>query len=169
MLADRYLGIIDALERAGVRYVVAGGIAVNLHGFARFTKDLDLLLDLEPNNALRGMQALAGFGLRPRVAVSLEDFADASKREDWFTNRSMLVFQVWHPDDPFCTVDVFIRNPVDFEELWMRSVVNQIGSVACRIVSIDDLIAMKRAAGRPQDLRDIESLEQIKRLRQERS
>jgi hypothetical protein len=71
MLADRYLGIIDALERAGVRYVVAGDIAVNLHGFARFTKDLDLLLDLEPENPRRGMQALAGCGLRPRVPVAL--------------------------------------------------------------------------------------------------
>jgi hypothetical protein len=166
MLADRYLGIIDALERASVRYVVAGGIAVNLHGFARFTKDLDLLLDLEPQNALRGMQALAGCGLRPRVPVALEDFADPAKREDWATNRNMLVFQVWDPGDPFCTVDVFVRNPIEFDGLWARAVVERIGDVTCRVASIDDLIVLKRMAGRPQELSDIQSLEQIQRLRE---
>ena len=161
MSIANYESILDALEAAGVRYVVAGGFAVNLHGFMRFTKDLDLLIDLEPTNAARAMQVLDSCGLRARIPVPLSDFADAGKRQDWTEHRNMLVFQVWHPDDPFCTVDVFIRNPIDFDGLWQRSISTNLGRTRCRIASIEDLIAMKTQADRPQDLRDIEELRRI--------
>ena len=78
----------------------------------------------------------------------------------------MMVFQVWHPTDPFCTVDVFIRNPIDFEGLWQRSISTNLGDTDCRIASIEDLITMKTLAGRPQDLRDIEELRRIQQLQQ---
>lgn len=154
------------MQAAGVRYVIAGGFAVNLHGFLRFTKDLDLLIDLAPANASRAMQVLDACGLKARVPVPLSDFADAEKRRDWYENRNMLVFQVWHPTDPFCTVDVFIRNPIDFDSLWQRSIVANLGRTDCRIASIEDLIAMKTQAGRPQDLRDIDELRRIRQLQQ---
>lgn len=164
MAAARFEDIIAALEEAQVRYVVAGGFAVNLHGFLRFTKDLDLLVDLDPDNAAHAMRVLASLGMKPRVPVAIEEFADPAKRDDWFQNRNMLVFQLWDPDDAFCSVDVFIRNPIEFEQLWSNSEHVDIGRTACRIAGIDDLIAMKAQAGRPQDLRDIEELRHILRL-----
>jgi len=110
------------------------------------------------------MQVLDSCGLKARAPVPLSDFADANKRRDWVENRNMLVFQVWHPSDPFCTVDLFIRNPIDFEGLWQRSVSANLGRTGCRIAGIEDLIAMKTQAGRPQDLRDIEELRRIQQL-----
>lgn len=92
-----------------------------MHGFLRFTKDLDILIDLSPENASRAMSVLTVCGLKPRVPVDLAEFADPHKRNDRFENRNMLVFQFWHPLDAFCTVDMFIRNPIDFEELWQRA------------------------------------------------
>jgi hypothetical protein len=62
MSAARYETIIAALESANVRYVIAGGFAVNLHGFLRFTKDLDLLLDPDPANAALAMTVLGNCG-----------------------------------------------------------------------------------------------------------
>lgn len=158
MLGRRYLGILKALEAASVRYLVVGGVAVNLHGYTRFTKDLDLLIDLDPANALRAMEALRDCGLQARVPVELADFADASRREEWFTLRNMLVFQMIDPDDPFCSVDVFIRNPIDFDQAWGRALVETMGEARIRVAAIDDLIVMKRLAGRPVDLGDIEAL-----------
>lgn len=164
MSAARFESIIGALEQAGIRYVVAGGFAVNLHGFLRFTKDLDVLLDLAPDNAARAMHVLASAGLRPRLPVDMLEFANASAREDWVQNRNMLVFQIWHPDDPLCSVDVFVRNPIAFDVLWEHSVQAMLGATTCRIVGVEDLIAMKAEAGRPQDLRDIEELRRILEL-----
>lgn len=167
MSIARYEQILAALQADGVRYVIAGGFAVNLHGFLRFTKDLDLLIDLAPANAARAMDVLAACGLKARVPVPLSDFADPEKRRDWAETRNMLVFQVWHPSDPFCTVDVFIRNPIAFEDLWRRAITANLGQTDCRITSIDDLIAMKIQAGRPQDLRDIDELRRIQTLQGE--
>ncbi len=160
--------IIAALEAASVRYVVAGGFAVNLHGFLRATQDLDILIDLDPANAAQAMTTLAACGLQPRVPVPLSDFADPDKRRDWYENRNMLVFQMVHPRDPFRSVDVFIRNPIDFDLLWQRAVVTQLGQTPCRIVGIDDLIAMKTEAARPVDLRDIEELHRLAKLQEGR-
>jgi hypothetical protein len=53
-----------------VRFVVVGGLAVILHGHLRATRDLDLVIDLEPSNCSRGLDALRGIGLRPRPDVS---------------------------------------------------------------------------------------------------
>lgn len=160
----RYENVLAALQAAGVHYVIAGGFAVNLHGFLRFTKDLDLVIDLATENATNAMDVLATCGLKARVPVPLSDFADADKRREWAEERHMTVFQVWHPSDPFCTVDLFIRNPIAFEQLWAGSVVAQLGHTDCRIAGIEDLIAMKTLAGRPQDLRDIEELRRIQAL-----
>lgn len=164
MSAARYETIIAALENANVRYVVAGGFAVNLHGFLRFTKDLDLLVDLDPENAVLAIDVLSACGLRPRVPVPAADFANPAKRDDWFENRNMIVFQVWHPDDPTCAVDLFIRNPIDFNDLWARSSRANLGATKCRFAGIEDLITMKTEAGRPQDLRDIEELRRLQQL-----
>lgn len=164
MLGRRYLGILKALEAAGVRYLVVGGVAVNLHGYTRFTKDLDLLIDLDPINALRAMEVLRDCGLQARVPVKLADFADASRREEWFTLGNMLVFQMIDPDDPFCSVDVFIRNPIDFDQAWARAMVETMGETRIRVAAIDDLIVMKQLAGRPVDLGDIEALAELVRV-----
>ena len=70
--------IVGALNAANVRYLVAGGLAVVAHGYVRFTADVDLILDFEPANVTRAMKALGSLGYRPRVPVTLNEFADAA-------------------------------------------------------------------------------------------
>ncbi|WP_407352136.1 hypothetical protein [Luteimonas sp. R10] len=66
-----------------------GGLAVILHGYLRATADLDLAIGLSPDNAGRGMRALASIGLQPRLPVAMDDFADEDRRLDWLRNRNM--------------------------------------------------------------------------------
>ena len=75
----------------------------------------------------------------------------------------MVVFSMFDPGDPLRQVDLFVEPPMDFGALWERSQVVDVGDVRVRIASIEDLIRMKTAAGRPQDLADVEALEQIAR------
>jgi hypothetical protein len=58
--------VATALEAAAVRYLVAGGLAVNAHGYLRFTKDVDVVIQLEPDNLRRALAAVAALGYRPR-------------------------------------------------------------------------------------------------------
>jgi hypothetical protein len=145
----------------GCDYVVVGGLAVVLHGHLRATRDLDLVIGLEPENCRKTLDALASIGLRPRLPVVMQDFADPAKREDWNRNRNMMVFQLWDPNNPERSVDVFVREPLDFPTMLVDAVVKDLDGVPIRIASIPHLIVMKQVAGRRHDLDDIEALRQI--------
>ncbi len=106
------------------------------------------------------MDALCSIGLQPRLPVSLDDFADAGKREDW-RNRNILVFPLWDPANPIRSVDVFIDEPVAFGDLLADAVIKDMQGLNVRIASIPHLIEMKRRAGRLRDLDDIDKLQQI--------
>jgi hypothetical protein len=153
--------IFKALSDAGVDYVVVGGLAVILHGHLRATRDLDLVIGLQPDNCAKAMGALSDIGLRPRLPVSLADFADPAKREDWLNNRNMLVFQLWDPANPERSVDVFVREPLDFQTMLSEAATKDLDGVPIRVASIRHLILLKQAAGRPLDLDDIEALREI--------
>jgi len=94
----------------------------------------------------------------------LEEFADPKKREGWIRDKGMQVFSLFHPDQAHWVVDLFVESPIDFSELQQRSVVKEIEGVSVPIASIDDLISMKRLAGRDIDQSDIRHLEQIKEM-----
>lgn len=153
--------IFAALAEADARYVVVGGLAVILHGHLRATRDLDLVIGLEPANCARALGALAKIGLQPRLPVAMQDFADPEKRREWAEQRNMQVFQLWQPGNPLRSVDVFVREPVDFAELWDASSVKDLDGVPIRVVGIRHLIAMKQTAARPRDLDDIAALREI--------
>lgn len=160
-MAFRIREIFKALADARAEYVVVGGFAVILHGHLRATRDLDLVLGLSPENCRRGLDALASIGLRPRLPVTLADFADPAKREDWVQNRNMMVFQLWDSDNAERSVDVFVREPFDFSSMLAEVIVKDLDGVPIPVASIRHLIAMKKLAGRRNDLDDIEALRLI--------
>lgn len=153
--------IFKALADADVEYVVVGGLAVIMHGHLRATRNLDLVIGLEPQNCRKGMDALASIGLRPRLPVTLADFADPAKREDWTQNRNMLVFQLWDPANPERSVDAFVREPIDFRAMLSEAVIKDLDGVSIPVASIRHLIQLKQAAGRPLDIDDIQALREI--------
>ena len=94
------------------------------------------------------------------------DFPDARIRESWLQDKGMQVFSLFHPDNPMLSVDVFTNHPIEFEMLFSRSDVCEVGDVSVRVASISDLIYLKRLADRPRDRDDIEKLEKIARLKE---
>lgn len=159
--------IFQILNTAGVRYVVVGGLATVLHGYARLTADVDLAVDLAPEEATKMIQALVTKGFRPQVPVLPEEFANPAVREVWLREKHMRAFSLVDPTNPMRVVDLLLKPEVPFEELLARSQEVMLNRTKIRIASIDDLIALKRQAGRPQDLADIEQLETIRRQKRD--
>lgn len=151
--------IVSALNQAGVRYLVAGGLAVNAHGFLRYTKDVDLVLDLESGNVKRALSALSALGYRPNVPVGIEQFADQSQREEWVREKNMQVFQLWSDEHPETPIDIFAFEPFSFDKEYRGALIKSLYETdQVRFVQIKTLIAMKMSADREQDRIDVEHL-----------
>ncbi len=163
-----YQPLFRALNESGARYVVVGGVATVLHGYARLTADIDLIIDLERDALLSGLDALTSLGLVPRLPVQTRAFADPQTREAWRREKGMQVFSLHDPANPLLSVDLFVDHPIEFEELWARSEICDLGLLSVRIASIADLIRLKQIANRPRDREDIAKLEEIQRLRPNR-
>lgn len=159
----KLLSIIEIfrdLNDAGVKYLVAGGIAVIAHGYARLTMDIDMIVNFAPDNIRAALNVFSRLGYRPRIPVTLEEFADETVRRGWITDKNMVVFSLIHPESASPVIDLFVEVSFDFDEEYEHSEAYLIGAdVSVPIVRLKTLIAMKRKAGREKDLADIEALQ----------
>ena len=165
MLYERFFRVLNAEK---LNYLVAGGIAVNLHGFARATGDLDILISMTDEHVKKFVRAVKKLGLVPRIPVKIEDFADPKMRNEWARKKNMKVFSVYNPDNPMEHVDVMIHEVVDFDQAYENRVVMHARDLEIPVVGISDLVKMKKAAGRERDLIDIKALERLERIKDEK-
>lgn len=136
--------LLEVLNACGVRYLIVGGYAVMKYTEPRFTKDLELSVASDPENAERTYRALMDFGA-PVSDYAPHDFTD---EELWFQIGIAPV-----------RVDILLSVlGVSFEEAWSRRVEADFLGAPAHFISREDLIRAKEAAGRPQDRRDVRRL-----------
>jgi hypothetical protein len=129
--------------------VVIGAAAFPVHGYARATLDIDIFIRPVLANAERTLAALRAFGY---------DVTDLSAT-DLLTHKVLIRQYIVELD-----VHPFVRG-AEFEPVWGRRVLGSFGAVQVPFASLDDLIEMKRAAGRPKDLEDLRALERLRALK----
>lgn len=160
-----YKELLIELEKNDIKYLVIGGIAVNLYGHPRVTKDLDLMISFEKENMDRFIKIVKSLKLKPRVPVEPEELADKSKREFWKNEKNMKVFSFYNPENDLEVVDIMIQDYIDFDSSYVRRENLYDGKMSIKVISIDDLIKLKQIANRPRDKDDIEVLKKIKEFR----
>lgn len=162
-----FIDLLKNIEHSHIRYLVVGGIAVNLHGIERATKDLDLVVYLERKNLIRFLDLMTHLGFRPKVPVKAVEFADPKKRNEWIKNKNMIVFSFYHERDLMKVIDVFVYHPLPFGPMYKKRELIPLGDCKIPVISIPDLIKLKNKAGRLQDRSDIRALKEVLRLRKE--
>ena len=143
-----YKDLLSAFHAHGVKYLIVGGYAVSFHAQPRFTKDLDLFVRADPENAGAIYRALADFGA-PLSGVAESDLADPSKFVRFGYEPQAI--------DLMPSIDGIL-----FDDAWTRRierVIDEETGETAFFISKEDLIASKRAAGRIQDLADVAALE----------
>jgi hypothetical protein len=139
-----YKDLLSAFQSHGVKYLVVGGFAVIYHSQPRFTKDIDLFIKADTENARATYAALAEFGA-PLQGIRPEDFTDCGS-----------FFRFGREPNGF---DILPFIPgVDFDAAWERrveTVVDTATGLKANFISAEDLIASKLASGRPQDIADV--------------
>ena len=142
-----YKDLLCAFHAHGVRYLIVRGYAVIFHAQPRFTNNIDLFIKADSTNSQATYAALSEFGA-PLQGIRPEDFADRST-----------FFRFGH--DP-CGFDILPEiQAVDFDTAWERRVealVDPASGLKANFISREDLIAGKRASGRPQDLADVDAI-----------
>ncbi len=140
--------------------MIVGGVAARLHGSTRLTHDVDIVPSLAPDNWRRTIDAIWESGGRPRIPEPLDRIRDVANIEAWMENKGMLALSFRSPDGS-AEIDLLVSESHRLAELKQRAVVVHLDDVDFYVVAIRDLIAMKEAAGRPQDLLDIEELKRL--------
>jgi hypothetical protein len=153
--------LFASLNRGSVKYMIAGGVAVNLYGIERSTADIDIVLKLEKTNVLKFVKLAKRLGLKPKVPVKLDDFADPEKRDSWISEKGMAVFGLYDPKTPFFLIDIFVEDPFDFDEVYRRRKKIRSEVAVIPVVPIQELILMKEKSNRPQDRADVFHLRKI--------
>lgn len=147
--------VCDALQKAKIPYAVVGGLAVALHGVPRGTFDIDLVIQWSLENLQKTEKALKELGLVSKIPVNAKNVFDF--REEYIKNRNLIAWNFCDPIHPIHEVDIIIN--YDLHGAKTKTVKMADGNV--KILAKKDLIAMKSASGRPQDVEDVKSLEQL--------
>ena|SRR5438034_7820521 len=141
-----FVEMLSELFAANVDFIVVGAHALAAHGVPRATGDLDIWVRPSPDNAQRVLEALGRFGA-PLFDLTVADLC-----------RSDTVFQIGQPP---ARIDILSGiSGVDFDEAWAKRMTVSIGGLDVALLSRDDFIANKRAAGRAKDLADLALLEE---------
>lgn len=145
MLTPDFKEFIQSLNDNAVRYLVVGGYAVALHGHPRYTKDIDIWVDLSKDNAGRLIRAIKQFGFES-LGLKAEDFLEADQ-----------IIQLGYPPS---RIDLITSlSGVEFEACFAARVDVIMEGVKVNFIDLENLRKNKRASGRLQDLADLENLE----------
>lgn len=153
--------LLLALANAQVNFIVIGGVAVGVHGFARATKDLDIVPDPAPENMDRLARVLAEVNAQH---VGVGDFSPEEFPYDPIDPVQLAEGANFRLDTSHGPLDIMqwvagINADLAYSELAPHALPVQFRGTQVHVCSLDHLRAMKRAAGRPQDFEDLNRLE----------
>jgi hypothetical protein len=159
----RPAALVQALVQGDVDFVIVGGVAVILQAMPRFTKDLDICYSPDQDNLDALGSVLVALGARLRGIPEMVPFVP--------DGRTLRQTQIMCLTTPIGDIDLLVKpdGAPSYNTLRRRADVMELSGQSVRIASIEDMLAMKRAAGRPQDLVDLESLEASRRQRRRES
>ena len=138
--------LLKLLKGHKVRFVIIGATAFPVYGYSRATLDIDLFIEPSEANAKRTRKSLEAFGY---------DVSDITV-EDLLTKKVLIRQYLVETD-----IHPFVKG-VSFDNIWTNRVKAKFGDVFVWFASLDDLIKMKKAAGRPKDAEDLKFLKRLK-------
>ena len=146
MLNQDFKEFIQSLNDNQVHYLVVGGYAIALHGYPRYTKDLDIWIEMAPANAALLVKALEQFG-----------FASLDLKAVDFLGPDQIIQLGYAPN----RIDLMTTLPgVEFESCYISRVEVEIDGVSISFIDLKNLKKNKQSTGRLQDLADVERLEE---------
>ena len=159
-----YQTLLRAFHEKELRYLIVGGVAVNLHGYPRFTNDIDILLALDHENVQKMSEIMEKMGYQRRLPIDIQELGDEKKVRTLLTEKGLSAYSFIHAQEPQFNVDVLVAESVDFKHFRAHVMHAEIWGLDVPVVSIDDLIGMRRKSKREKDVQDVVALLELKGL-----
>jgi len=147
--------VIGALDKYKVRYALVGGHAVALHGAVRGTVDIDIVIVFRKKSLEAAETALQELGLESRLPITAKEVY--KYRKEYIQNRNLTAWSFINPNNPLEIVGIIITEDLNN----IKTVNMKAFGINIKVSAISDLIAIKKKAGRPQDIEDIKALEKL--------
>ena len=161
---ESYKNLFKTLHNQRIRYIVVGGVAMSFHGITRFTNDIDILLALDDENRTKMNAVMKELGYEQRLPVSLDELGDEKRALQLINKKNLLAYSFVHPKNPLISVDIIVGPSLKFEQYAKHMKTITLWGIEIPVVSIEDLIELKRDANREKDHLDIEMLLSCKHL-----
>lgn len=153
--------IFESLHQQNVKYLLCGGVAVNLYGIPRMTADIDLLLMWEQENLTRFGEAIAKHGYKHSLFFDIKSLLQEEIRLRYIKEKNLIAYSYSSDTLQALSLDVLIDVPLNFEECWDRKAVKFFKDTPVYLLHINDLISLKEYANREQDRADIANLKKF--------
>jgi hypothetical protein len=154
-----YADVLRALSTVGARFAVAGGFASLAHGVVRVTMDMDLIVDVRDDNLTLLWDTLTDLGFVPQQPIPRTSAVSAETLLKIADEKGMRAFSWNHGSQPFLVVDLLLGAPFRWDEDLFEKI--GIFGVEAPVLRKDELIRLKRLAGRDKDLADVRELEKL--------
>jgi hypothetical protein len=158
-----YLGIFEQLHKHQVKYLLCGGLAVNIYGIPRMTADIDLILDFDKDNLKKFEICVVNAFYQSQIPVSLSLLSTQQERIKLVKEKNLIALSYFNTRGNVMSMDVLIDVPLNFADMWERKTTRTADEIDIHIVSVNDLIKLKEYSNRKQDQDDIYLLSQIKK------
>ncbi len=156
-----YFKIFKKLSEKDVKYLICGGIAVNIYGIPRMTADIDLVFEFSLDNLERLDSAMTDLGYKHLPQFKILELAEEAARKRYALEKNMKAYSYSGDGKDYVNFDIIIKLDFDFDEVWNNSEVRKVEGLNLHLISINDLIKMKEHTGREQDKKDIEYLKKL--------
>lgn len=150
-----YEKLFKALWEAKIRYLICGGLAVNIYGIPRMTADIDLLLDFESKNLEEFEKTLKEISYKASVPVPIRSLVDEKTRKNLKQEKNMIAYSFYSSIAGAMTIDVLIDTPLSFAEFWDKREVRKMNDYEVNLAGLEHLIELKKYSNRAQDKEDV--------------
>ena len=150
-----YQSVFKTLNQFKVKYLVCGGMAVNIYGIPRMTADIDLLIEFNEKNISDFESALKLLSYQHSIPFPIRNFINKEERMKAISEKNLIAYSYYNSSSGFMNLDVLLDVPMDFEEMWNKKSTKNFKDTEIYLVSVDHLIAMKKYSNRIQDQNDV--------------
>ncbi len=150
-----YLNFLQALYLANVRYLLCGGMAVNIYGVPRMTADVDILIDFEEENVQKFAETMVKCQYFPIIPLPIRELVLEATRIRMIKEKNLIAYSYHSSLKNYMNLDVLIDVPLAFNDMWNDREIRKANTFEINVVSIEHLISLKQYANRIQDQQDV--------------